>query len=768
MNVFIAPSARGDVQVVLDHRRKLARIYALAMSDTTTVSTPLGDVSGGADVRTFCRICEPSCGLIAQVEDGVLVKLSPDRDHPVTKGFACHKGLAAVDVHHDPDRLDSPMLRRAGRHVVRRRLGRGDGDHRRTPAGDHRRARRRRGRGLRRQPDGVQRARLAARRRAAARARRAPHLLVRHAGLRQQVRRQRGGVRLVDRAPDPRPRPHRPVPHHRREPAGVAGQLLLDPQRARRAAPGHGPRRSHRVRQPAAHRDARARRRRHGARSGPTPTCGSSPRCCTRSTRSAGSTREVIARHGRNVDGLRAFIAAYPPDRVADVTGIAADAIRELAAAWVATPRASVHASTGINMGRQGTLAYWLVHMLSFVTGRLDVEGGNLKSDGFYPNARSGAGVPEQGYVDTEFGRLRRGALPGTLMSHAILDSDEPVRALIVVAGNPLLSIAGQERLRKAFEQLELLVVIDIYPSATAELAHVVLPATDMYERDDLNIVNIGTSAQPFAQYTPAVVAPAGRAPAGVVDRPSPAAGARPRRRSSTTTSPIRGPSGGTCSHAGSGHRPRRPAGHRRGRACCPRPTPGEFFDAQVLHRRRARRLLPGRVRRGDRALPRPVRRGRGATTAAAGCASSTGRDAWMHNSWFANVARMKRGGRTANPLCMHPDDAAALGLADGDAVRVTSDHGAIDCRRRARRRSDARRGVDGARLGPRGQPAAARRRRAPGRQPERAAADRAGQLRAAVQPGAHDRHPGHRHVARTTSDDPGCPCPRARAGRRR
>jgi hypothetical protein len=93
-------------------------------------------------------------------------------------------------------------------------------------------------------------------------------------------------------------------------------------------------------------------------------------------------------------------------------------------------------------------------------------------------------------------------------MSHAILDSDEPIRAMIVVAGNPLLSIAGQERLRKAFEQLDLLVVIDIYPSATAELAHVVLPSTDMYERDDLNIVNIGTSAQPFAQYTPAVVAP--------------------------------------------------------------------------------------------------------------------------------------------------------------------------------------------------------------------------------------------------------------------
>jgi anaerobic selenocysteine-containing dehydrogenase len=65
------------------------------------------------DVRTFCRICEPSCGLVASVEDGRLVKLAPDRAHPVTQGFACHKGLAAVDLHHDPDRLDRPALREA-------------------------------------------------------------------------------------------------------------------------------------------------------------------------------------------------------------------------------------------------------------------------------------------------------------------------------------------------------------------------------------------------------------------------------------------------------------------------------------------------------------------------------------------------------------------------------------------------------------------------------------------------------------------------------
>src|SRR6056297_848161 len=65
------------------------------------------------ETRTFCRICEPSCGLIAHVDDGALVKLTPDRQHPATKGFACHKGLAAVDINRDPDRLDHPQLRSA-------------------------------------------------------------------------------------------------------------------------------------------------------------------------------------------------------------------------------------------------------------------------------------------------------------------------------------------------------------------------------------------------------------------------------------------------------------------------------------------------------------------------------------------------------------------------------------------------------------------------------------------------------------------------------
>jgi formate dehydrogenase len=312
------------------------------------------------------------------------------------------------------------------------------------------------------------------------------------------------------------------------------------------------------------------------------------------------------------------------------------------------------------------------------VTGRLDVPGGNLKSDGFYPNARSGAGVPERGYVDTEFGRLRRGVLPGTLMSNAILDSDEPIRAMIVMSGNPLLSIAGQDRLRKAFEQLELLIVIDIYPSATAELAHVVLPATDMYEREDINIVNIGTSAQPFIQYTPPVVAPQHeRRPEWWIAHrllqelglPSILDGDAPDPWAKWAHMMHKG-SGVALDDLRRGDPVRTLAA----------PEPGRFFDEQVW-------TSDGRV---DCCPPMfaeaLVRCGELFTETLAEITETEDqlrlvhrRDAWMHNTWFANVERMKRAGRTYNPLFMHSEDARRRGLDDGSPVVVSNDNGEIE-----------------------------------------------------------------------------------------
>src|SRR6202171_317812 len=62
---------------------------------------------------TFCRICEPLCGMIATVDDGRLVSLRPDKDHPLSAGFACQKGIAFAEIVNDPDRVTTPLRRRA-------------------------------------------------------------------------------------------------------------------------------------------------------------------------------------------------------------------------------------------------------------------------------------------------------------------------------------------------------------------------------------------------------------------------------------------------------------------------------------------------------------------------------------------------------------------------------------------------------------------------------------------------------------------------------
>src|SRR6476661_11070924 len=62
---------------------------------------------------TFCRICEAYCGLVAEVDGGRLVRLRPDRDHPLSRGYACPKGIAMAEVHNDPDRVLHPLRRTA-------------------------------------------------------------------------------------------------------------------------------------------------------------------------------------------------------------------------------------------------------------------------------------------------------------------------------------------------------------------------------------------------------------------------------------------------------------------------------------------------------------------------------------------------------------------------------------------------------------------------------------------------------------------------------
>ena len=65
----------------------------------------------GGPMRTYCRICEAACGLAVERDgNGEVVRLKPDREHPVSRGHVCAKGTRFLEVAHHPDRLLHPQL----------------------------------------------------------------------------------------------------------------------------------------------------------------------------------------------------------------------------------------------------------------------------------------------------------------------------------------------------------------------------------------------------------------------------------------------------------------------------------------------------------------------------------------------------------------------------------------------------------------------------------------------------------------------------------
>jgi anaerobic selenocysteine-containing dehydrogenase len=623
-------------------------------------------------VHTFCRVCEPACGLVASVADEKLVSLRPDREHPVTRGFACNKGLAGLDIHRDPDRLNHPQRRNADGRLERvswdeaiegvaARLreiiaAHGPGavaSYVGNPAAFNTQAG---------PAAGAFFAQLGARRSFSSGT--------------QDCANKFAGSEAVFGSTTIHPIPD--LEHT---------ELLL--------VFGANPRVSHgsfiSIADPArAFKDARRR----GAR-----IVFVNPRDCESAEpgetilirpdtdvylmasllaeldRIGALDEETLRAHGRHVDELRAFVARYPAERSACVTGVPAETVRALAREIAAADSCSVHLSTGVNMGRQGTLAYWLLHMLSFATGNLDRRGGNILSVGFYEAAKAGRREFDKSFADTEFGRLRKGALPGNLLSHAILDSTNPVRALIVVAGNPLLSIGGEARLREAFGSLELLVCIDLYANATGEYADWLLPSTDMYERADVNITGLGLQHEPWIQWTDAVV------PAQAERREEWWIFARLAQALGLKSALDAGPTPdlwGRIDHMlkTRGHSLEALRASPHGLVFEPL-TPGQFYAKQLQTADRKVDCCPPAfaeaLERAERIFAEVEAEGLSRLKLI------TRRDPYMHNSWYANIEKMKRGERDRNRLYVHPDDATSRDLAAGAKARVWNEHGALE-----------------------------------------------------------------------------------------
>jgi anaerobic selenocysteine-containing dehydrogenase len=229
---------------------------------------------------------------------------------------------------------------------------------------------------------------------------------------------------------------------------------------------------------------------------------------------------EELADPGEHLDGLicgletvRALALGFPPEAVADACGIPADTIRRMARELAGAPTAAVYGRIGTTTTAFGTTASWLVDVLNVMTGNLDRAGGAM-----FTTPASGSpntsGEPGRGR-GVRTGRFRSrvrgldevfGELPAAVLAEEIQTPGEgQIRALITLAGNPVVSTPNSERLAAALDQLEFMVSVDIYLNETTRHADVILPVPSPLERPHYDLALYAFAVRNVANFSPAL-----------------------------------------------------------------------------------------------------------------------------------------------------------------------------------------------------------------------------------------------------------------------
>lgn len=220
-----------------------------------------------------------------------------------------------------------------------------------------------------------------------------------------------------------------------------------------------------------------------------------------------------VSEHVVGVQEVREAIQSFTPEAVQARCGVAAATIRSLTRELASAPRAAVYARIGTCTQEYGTLASWLVDVLNTLTGNLDRPGGAMfaKSAAFASNTQgkpgSGKGVSTGRHHARVSGAPEVfGELPITCMAEEMeTPGTGQVKALITVATNPVLSSPDGPRLEKSLQNLDLMVSLDIYLNETTRYADVILPGLSPLEDLHYDVAFPQLSWRNHARFSPPI-----------------------------------------------------------------------------------------------------------------------------------------------------------------------------------------------------------------------------------------------------------------------
>ena len=235
--------------------------------------------------------------------------------------------------------------------------------------------------------------------------------------------------------------------------------------------------------------------------------------------------KDFCAEHIDGLEQLTEQTLRFTPDAVADAAGVPASQIAEAARMFAAGPRGTAVTGTGPEMGPHPNLLQHLVQSLNAICGRHYRAGERLPNPGVLtppvPRAAQATGPQPQWLTEgvksrvsddicetvvlSPYGPLKE--MPTAVISDEMLiEGEGQIKALICVGGNPLLAWPDQEKTHRALAGLDLLVCIDLKMAATAQMADYVLAPKLCLEREDVTLLTDIWHDKPYSHYTKAVV----------------------------------------------------------------------------------------------------------------------------------------------------------------------------------------------------------------------------------------------------------------------
>ncbi|MEE6190293.1 molybdopterin-dependent oxidoreductase [Mycolicibacterium sp. 120320] len=189
-----------------------------------------------------------------------------------------------------------------------------------------------------------------------------------------------------------------------------------------------------------------------------------------------------VAEHVTGAEQVRALADDFSPEAVEQACGVPAAEIRTLAHELAAAPTAAVYGRIGTSTVEFGTIGSWLVDVINVLTGNLDRPGGAMFPLGATAPAprppKPGRGFKTGRWASRVSGYPEAlSELPAAALAEEIDTAGEgQIKAMITVAGNPVLSAPDGERLEKALDSVEFMLSVDPYLNETTRHADVILP----------------------------------------------------------------------------------------------------------------------------------------------------------------------------------------------------------------------------------------------------------------------------------------------------